>query len=166
MGEQLTVWGVLNVVVELAVAPHLGEEEGDSGHTDPGEGAQRVGDLPTHLVLRGWGEGSGREASVEEGVPGAGQRPKSPNALALCETGRAGAEAPVDLWQRRFATLPALQRAAHLGRAVLRAGLVPGLACCASGTCFWSGMTKGSLPAGTRELPGAVSATGQAAIDL
>lgn len=61
---------------------------------------------------------------MEEGVPGAGQRPESPNALAFHETGRAGAEAPVGLWQRRFAALPALQRAAHLGRAMLREGQV------------------------------------------
>lgn len=50
-GEQLTIWGVLDVVIELAVAPHLGKEQGNSGHADPGQGAQRVGDLPTHLVL-------------------------------------------------------------------------------------------------------------------
>jgi len=50
-GERLTVRGVLDVVVELAVAAHLDEEHGDGGHAEPGERAQREGHLPTHLVL-------------------------------------------------------------------------------------------------------------------
>lgn len=83
-GGRLTVRGVLDVVVELAVAPHLGEEEGDGGHADPGEGAQRVEDLPAHLVL--WGAAAGEKGGQGDSVPAA----RLPTALsrAARQTGR------------------------------------------------------------------------------
>lgn len=62
--ELLTVCGILNVVIELAVAPHLSEEQGNSGHTDPGQRAQRAGDLPTYLVLWGAAEERGEGENV------------------------------------------------------------------------------------------------------
>lgn len=61
-GKSLTIRRVLNVVVEFTVAPHLSEEQSDSGDTDPRQGAHGIGDLPAHLVL--WG--------VTRGVRGAG----------------------------------------------------------------------------------------------
>lgn len=61
-GRSLTIRGVLDVVVEFAVASHLGKEQGHGGDADPGQGAQGIGDLPAHLVL--WG--------VARGVRGTG----------------------------------------------------------------------------------------------
>ena len=90
-GERLTVRGVLDVVIELAVAPHLSEEQGNGGHADPGEGAQRIDNLPMHLVLQG--AAVEEEGSGGEGVPGAKQRPESPDALAPHEAGRASVSA-------------------------------------------------------------------------
>lgn len=56
------------------------------------------------------------------------------------------------------------RHAARLGRAVLGAGhgwhWVSGLMRCASGTCFWSGMTEGPAQAGTGGPRGAFVVTG------
>ena len=63
-GQQLTVGGVLNVVIQFAVAPDFSKEEGDGGDTDPGQGAQRVDDFPLHLVLWGGRGGAGSGVSI------------------------------------------------------------------------------------------------------
>lgn len=63
-GQQLTVGGVLNVVIEFAVASDLSKEEGNGGHTDPGQGAQCIDDFPLHLVLWGGREGARLRDSI------------------------------------------------------------------------------------------------------
>lgn len=49
---QLTIRGVVNAVVQLAVTPNLSKEQGHCRQADPWQGLHGIADLPPHLVLK------------------------------------------------------------------------------------------------------------------
>lgn len=119
------------------------------------------------------GGGSRREVSGGEGIPGAGQRPESPNALApLARQGGLVSHLPVGLWRRHFAatSMPrcGAWHAPCLGRSVLGAG--PALGAGSSMVCKWYLFPvrddRGPRTGGHWRAERLFVVTGQAAVDL
>lgn len=47
-----TQWTFVDAVVQFAVSSNFSEKQGHRGNADPGQGRQRVFDLPPNLILR------------------------------------------------------------------------------------------------------------------